>query len=346
MLESSACLEVTSNMILGIESTAHTLSFGVVEDDGRAMPSVSNLFRPEEGGIHPREAADHHSDIAGDLLSQLMLKNSISKSDITAIAFSQGPGLGPCLRVGASIARALANSWEIPLIGVNHCVAHIEIGRNQTGCEDPVLLYVSGGNTQVIARRGGRYRVLGETLDIGIGNMLDKFARSQGIPFPGGPEIERLAGDWISRNPECSLESILLPYGVQGMDLGFSGILTAALQKKTAGHDLGEICWSLQEHSFSACIEVAERAMAHTGKSELLLGGGVACNERLRGMASIMCQERGGGSYSPSKEYCVDNGTMIAELGRKMLESGSLTALQDSAVSPGLRTDQTIVTWH
>lgn len=346
MLESSACLEVMSNMILGIESTAHTLSFGVVDDDGRAKPSVSNLFRPKEGGIHPREAADHHSDIAGDLLSQVMLKNSISKSDITAIAFSQGPGLGPCLRVGASVARALANSWEIPLIGVNHCVAHIEIGRNQTGCEDPVLLYVSGGNTQVIARRGGRYRVLGETLDIGIGNMLDKFARSQGIPFPGGPEIERLAGDWLSRNPECSLESILLPYGVQGMDLGFSGILTAALQKKAAGHDLSEICWSLQEHSFSACIEVAERAMAHTGKSELLLGGGVACNERLREMASIMCQERGGKSYSPSKEYCVDNGTMIAELGRKMLESGSITALQDSAVSPGLRTDQTIVTWH
>ena len=333
-------------MILGIESTAHTLSFGVVEEDGRAKPSVSNLFRPEEGGIHPREAADHHSDVAGDLLSQVMLINSISKSDITAIAFSQGPGLGPCLRVGASVARALANSWEVPLIGVIHCVAHIEIGRNQTGCEDPVLLYVSGGNTQVIARRVGRYRVLGEALDIGIGNMLDKFARSQGIPFPGGPEIERLAGDWISRNPECSLESILLPYGVQGMDLGFSGILTAAIQKKTAGHDLSEICWSLQEHSFSACIEVAERAMAHTGKSELLLGGGVACNERLRQMASIMCQERGGRSYSPSKEYCVDNGTMIAELGRKMLESGSLTALQDSAVCPGLRTDQTIVTWH
>ena len=346
MLESSACLEVMSNMILGIESTAHTLSFGVVDDDGRAKPSVSNLFRPKEGGIHPREAADHHSDAAGDLLSQVMLKNSISKSDITAIAFSQGPGLGPCLRVGASVARALANSWQVPLIGVNHCVAHIEIGRNQTGCEDPVLLYVSGGNTQVIARRGGRYRVLGETLDIGIGNMLDKFARSQEIPFPGGPEIERLASDWLSRNPECSLESILLPYGVQGMDLGFSGILTAALQKKAAGHDLSEICWSLQEHSFSACIEVAERAMAHTGKSELLLGGGVACNERLREMASIMCQERGGKSYSPSKEYCVDNGTMIAELGRKMLESGSITALQDSAVSPGLRTDQTIVTWH
>ena len=332
-------------MILGIESTAHTLSFGVVDNDGRAKPSVSNLFRPEEGGIHPREAADHHSDVAGELLSEVMVNNSISKSDITAIAFSQGPGLGPCLRVGASVARALANSWEVPLIGVNHCVAHIEIGRNQTGCEDPVLLYVSGGNTQVIARRGNRYRVLGETLDIGIGNMLDKFARSQGIPFPGGPEIERLAGNWLSRNNECSLESILLPYGVQGMDLGFSGILTAAI-KKTSSHELSEVCWSLQEHSFAACIEVAERAMAHTGKSELLLGGGVACNERLREMAAIMCQERGGKSYSPNKGYCIDNGTMIAELGRKMLESGSQTALQDSAVSPGLRTDQTVVTWH
>mgnify|MGYP000902171804 CR=1 FL=1 len=345
MLESSACLEAMSDMILGIESTAHTLSFGLVEEDGLAKSSVSNLYRPKEGGIHPREAADHHADVAKNLLSRVMLENSIGMSDITGIAFSQGPGLGPCLRVGASVARALSNSWGVPLIGVNHCVAHIEIGRSQTGCEDPVLLYVSGGNTQVIARRGDRYRVLGETLDIGIGNMLDKFARSQGIPFPGGPEIEILARDWLENSSESSLENIQLPYGVQGMDLVFSGILTAANQKQLDGYDLGEICWSLQEHSFAACIEVAERAMAHTGKTELLLGGGVACNDRLREMASVMCLERGGKSYSPNKEFCVDNGTMIAELGRKMLESGSPIELQDSAVSPGLRTDQTNVTW-
>ena len=333
-------------MILGIESTAHTLSFGLVEENGRAVPSISNLFRPKEGGIHPREAADHHSSVAGNLLSQVMVDNSLSSSDITAIAFSQGPGLGPCLRVGASVARALSNSWGVPLIGVNHCVAHIEIGRNQTGCEDPVLLYVSGGNTQVIARRGNRYRVLGETLDIGIGNMLDKFARSQGFAFPGGPEIEEHAATWLAEQPDCSLDSIQLPYGVQGMDLAFSGILTAAIQKMSDGHALDEVCWSLQEHSFSTCIEVAERAMAHTGKSELLLGGGVACNQRLREMATVMCLERGGISYSPDKPYCVDNGTMIAELGRRMLQSGVQTDLEDSAVSPGLRTDQTNVTWH
>lgn len=346
MLESNACLDGSSSMILGIESTAHTLSFGLVDEDGSARPSVSNLFRPDEGGIHPREAADHHSEVAGDLLSRVMMENTINSSDITAIAFSQGPGLGPCLRVGASVARALSNSWKVPLIGVNHCVAHIEIGRNQTGCDDPVLLYVSGGNTQVIARRGNRYRVLGETLDIGIGNMLDKFARSQGIAFPGGPMIESLAREWVSNNRNISLDSIVLPYAVQGMDLSFSGILTAAIKKMDDGHDIREVCWSLQEHSFSASIEVAERAMAHTGKSELLLGGGVACNQRLRDMASIMCMERGGESFSPINAYCVDNGTMIAELGRKMLNSDTPTSLRDSAISPGLRTDHTIVTWQ
>ena len=346
MLESNASLQHPSEMILGIESTAHTLSFGLVEDDGSTRPSVSDLFKPDEGGIHPREAADHHSDVAGDLLALVMQENSITSSDISAIAFSQGPGLGPCLRVGSSVARALSSSWEVPLVGVNHCVAHIEIGRNLTGCDDPVLLYVSGGNTQVIARRADRYRVLGETLDIGIGNMLDKFARTQGMPFPGGPKIEGISEEWLQRHPSNSLDSIKLPYAVQGMDLSFSGILTAASQRCTEGHEIGQVCWSLQEHSFSACIEVAERAMAHTGKSELLLGGGVACNKRLREMASVMCDERGGTSYSPPNAYCVDNGTMIAELGRRMLESGPPTALGDSAVSPGLRTDQTVVTWQ
>jgi len=346
MLESNASLQLTSDMILGIESTAHTLSFGLVEDDGNTRPSVSELFKPEEGGIHPREAADHHSSVAGDLLKRVMQENSITPSNISAIAFSQGPGLGPCLRVGASVARALSKSWKVPLVGVNHCVAHIEIGRNQTGCEDPVLLYVSGGNTQVIARRANRYRVLGETLDIGIGNMLDKFARSQGMPFPGGPKIEDLSNEWLLKHPSNSLDSITLPYAIQGMDLSFSGILTAATQRCTEGHDIRQVSWSLQEHSFSACIEVAERAMAHTGKSELLLGGGVACNKRLREMASVMCEERGGISFAPANAYCVDNGTMIAELGRRMLENGSATVLSDSTVSPGLRTDQTVVTWQ
>jgi universal protein Kae1 len=333
-------------VILGIESTAHTFSIGGVSTSGDTIPSSSALFRPETGGIHPREAADHHSIISGEKFKQFISENNLDLNQIDAIAYSQGPGLGPCLRVGASVARSLSEKLTIPLIGVNHCVAHIEIGRLQTGCKDPVLLYVSGGNTQVIARKGGRYRVIGETLDIGIGNMLDKFARTQGIPFPGGPKIEQLALEWERQNEKTSLDNIMLPYSVQGMDLSFSGILTAAIQKINDGHPLEEVCWSLQEHSFSSCIEVAERALAHTGKKELLLGGGVACNERIRTMSELMCNDRGAVAYWPEKQYCVDNGTMIAELGRKMLKHDLITKLEDSAIDPSMRTDHAEVVWE
>ena len=335
-----------TRVIIGVESTAHTFSFGLVTDDGLPLKSYSALYRPDKGGIHPREAADHHSNLASQLIQTLMKEEEISTENISAIAFSQGPGLGPCLRVGANVSRALSEQWDVPLIGVNHCVAHIEIGRNQTGCNDQVLLYVSGGNTQIIARAGDRYQVLGETLDIGIGNMLDKFARAQGLAFPGGPKVEQLAKEWHANNKDADVDDVPLPYSVQGMDLNFSGLLNAAIQRVNEGIEIGAVCWSLQEHAFSACIEVAERALAHSGKNELLLGGGVACNERIREMTRIMCEQRGCTGTWPEKQYCIDNGTMIAELGRRMLETSNPTTLFSSAVNPSLRTDHTIVTWN
>ncbi len=333
-----------ARLILGIESTAHTFSFGYVDTEGKLYSSKSALFKPESGGIHPREAADHHTIKASNLISQLNSDENFDWKDVEAVSFSQGPGLGPCLRIGASVARGLSNKLSVPLIGVNHCIAHIEIGRNETGCNDPVLLYVSGGNTQVIARSEGKYRVLGETLDIGIGNMLDKFARNFGIAFPGGPEIEKLSNQF--NTDSINFERISLPYGVHGMDMAFSGLLTSAIRLVEDGENMKSICWSIQEHAFASCIEVAERAMAHTGKSELLLGGGVACNSRIREMAEIMCNERGAKAYWPSKQFCIDNGTMIAELGRRMIQSGIITQLEDSAVNPYLRTDYTQVEWN
>ncbi|MDG1551108.1 MAG: bifunctional N(6)-L-threonylcarbamoyladenine synthase/serine/threonine protein kinase [Candidatus Poseidoniaceae archaeon] len=330
---------------LGIESTAHTLSFGLVDGNGLPYPSISDTVRPDKGGIHPREAADHHKEKAPELFAQILSDNDLHPSEISSVAFSQGPGLGPCLRIGASIARGLSKKLNAPLIGVNHCVAHIEIGRQQCGCDDPVLLYVSGGNTQVIARLEGRYRVLGETLDIGIGNMLDKFARAHGIPFPGGPVIEKLALEWYSQNSEHSMEGLELPYAVRGMDLAFSGVLTAALKLVENGKPLGAVCWSLQEHVFSACVEVAERALSHTGKSELLLGGGVACNNRLRSMCKIMSNERDSQSFAPPRMYCIDNGTMIARLGWLEQGAGRNTSFAMSAIDQYLRTDQTPIIW-
>jgi len=331
-------------LILGIESTAHTFSFGAVSSDGvSVLPSHSSLYRPEEGGIHPREAADHHVNSSRTLLEKAMDDWGISGGEIDAVAFSQGPGLGPCLRVGGSVARSMSIALDVPLIGVNHCVAHIEIGRRMTGCSDPVLLYVSGGNTQVIARASGRYRVLGETLDIGIGNMLDKFGRAIGIPFPGGPIIEKKASEYVKENgPDRILD---LPYAVHGTDMAFSGILGAAISHANRGEDHGLVCHSLQEVSFASCVEVGERAMALTGKSEILLGGGVACNERIREMTQTMASERGGSAHWPDWRLCIDNGTMIAELGRRMLDSGEATKLENSAIDPSLRTDMTPISW-
>ena len=331
--------------VLGIESTAHTFSFGAVTEDREPIPSSSSIIRPTEGGIHPREAADHHSDNASRLLQGLLSTHSLSMNNLVGVAYSQGPGLGPCLRVGASVARAISTARNVPLIGVNHCVAHIEIGRTVCGCDDPVLLYVSGGNTQVITRLDGRYRVLGETMDIGIGNMLDKFARHHGYPFPGGPEIEKAALRHRESVKSPSIVGLELPYAVQGMDLAFSGLLNAADTLVEKGASFEAVCWSLQEHAFAASIEVAERALAHTGKKELLLGGGVACNERIREMSDIMCRERGGSAHWPPKMYCIDNGTMIALFGLLQLESIGPTELLDSGVDQMLRTDMTPVAW-
>ena len=223
--------------------------------------------------------------------------------DVDLVAFSMGPGLGPCLRVAGTAARALALSLDVPIIGVNHCISHIEIGNAMTGCTDPCLLYASGGNTQVIAYSDSRYRIFGETQDVGIGNMLDKLGRDLGLGFYAGPTIEKLALDG---------DKLLdLPYSVKGMDIAFSGILTAAMAYKEKGCRLEDICFSVQETAFSMLTEVTERAMAHVGKSEVLLGGGVAQNGRLREMVGEMAKERGGRMFVPDRQFCRDNGAMI-----------------------------------
>ncbi|RLF61491.1 MAG: bifunctional N(6)-L-threonylcarbamoyladenine synthase/serine/threonine protein kinase [Thermoplasmata archaeon] len=325
---------------LGIEGTAHTIGIGIVERDREnctILANCSRMYRPEKGGIHPREAANHHAHHLPSLLRQAMDESGVPIADIDLISFSIGPGLGPCLRTAATAARTLSLLLKKPLVGVNHCIAHLEIGRVMTGCTDPVLLYVSGGNTQVIAFMEGKYRVFGETLDIGIGNCLDKFGRAIGLSFPAGPEIEKLAKEG---KHYCSL-----PYSVKGMDVAFSGILTACLHlmKKERMED---ICYSLQETCFCMLAEVAERAMAHTEKEEILLGGGVACNRRLRDIVTTMAEERGAKCFSPPDELLVDNGAMIAWTGILMHESGITTELAETKVKQNYRTDEVDVPWR
>jgi N6-L-threonylcarbamoyladenine synthase/protein kinase Bud32 len=313
--------------ILGIEGTAWNLSAALFDEE--LILLVSRPYSPALGGIHPREAAQHHASVMKELISSVLK----DPEKITGIAFSQGPGLGPCLRTVATAARSLALALEVPLVGVNHCIAHIEIGRFATGCHDPVILYASGANTQVIGFLKGRYRIFGETLDIGIGNALDKFARSRDLPHPGGPIIESQAklGRYID-----------LPYTVKGMDLAFSGLVSAAKDSKES---LPDVCCSLQETAFAMCVEVTERAMSLAGKDEVLLVGGVGANRRLQEMLRMMCEDRGAQFYVPEQKYLGDNGAMIAYTGKLMLESGSSLPVESSQIKPSFRSDDVDVTW-
>ncbi len=325
-------------LTLGIEGTAHTLGVGIADTERKILANELDMYRPAQGGLHPREAANHHADVVTGLVSKALETAGVSIRDIELISFSQGPGLGPCLRVAGTAARALSSKLNVPIVGVNHCVAHVEIGRATTGCTDPALLYASGGNTQVIAYSNGRYRIFGETLDVGIGNMLDKLGRELGLGFYAGPTIEKLAKD--------GRELLDLPYSVKGMDVSFSGIMTAALAYRKKGHSLEDIAYSIQETCFAMLAEVTERAMAQLGKDEVLLGGGVAQNMRLRGMIEDMAKERGARMFVPDRRFCMDNGAMIAWLGNIMYESGVRMDISETAVNQRFRTDEVDVTWR
>lgn len=323
---------------LGIEGTAHTLGVGIVDSDGTVMANELDMYRPPEGGLHPREAANHHADVVTDQIRKALDVAKITIEDVDLVSFSKGPGLGPCLRVAATAARSLSSALGIPIMGVNHCIAHIEIGRMTERCDDPVLLYASGGNTQIIAFANSRYRIFGETLDVGIGNMLDKLGRELGLGYYAGPTIERLAAEGEMLLP--------LPYSVKGMDISFSGIMTAALALRKKGHRLEDIAFSVQETCFGMLTEVTERAMAHVGNTEVLLGGGVAQNKRLRDMVGRMCEERNASMYVPPAKLCVDNGAMIAWLGNIMFRSGTRMDMQDTVVEQRYRTDEVRITWR
>jgi universal protein Kae1 len=327
---------------LGIESTADDFSAGIATFKGEILANVISAYMPPEGGIHPREAAQHHAEVANKVLEEAFQKAGIRPKDITVIAFSQGPGLGPCLRTGATVARALASYLDVPLVGVNHCVAHIEIGKLKTGAVDPVTLYVSGGNTIVAAFDSGRYRVFGETLDIALGNCLDVFAREAGLRQkpgePFGAVVEKLA--------KGGRRLIPLPYAVKGMDMSFSGLLTAAVNLLKKGENrLEDLCYSLQETAFSMVTEVTERALAHTEKREVLLTGGVAANKRLQEMVKSIADEHDAEFCVVPSQFAIDNGAMIAWTGVLAFTHRVVTPIHESFVKLRWRLEEVEVPW-
>src|SRR3989338_7014320 len=304
-------------MIIGIETTAHTFGVAVV-DHGKILCNVRDSYTTEKGGIIAMDAAKHHRNVSETIFKKALEEAKIAEKEIKAIAISNAPGLAPCLSEGMKFAKKKAAELGLLLIPVNHCAAHLEIGRI-TGSKDPVLLYASGANTQIIAYADGKYRVFGETLDIGIGNFLDNFARYLGLGFPGGPKI---------------------------MELGSKGKKYDALQKKSVDYTKEDLAYSVQETAFALLVEASERAMAHIGKKELLLGGGVGCNARLQEMCKKMCEARGAAFFAPGNSLLIDNGAMIAYLGEIMFNHKIFFPADEVDINPRERTDDVQVTWR
>ena len=324
---------------LGIESTAHTFSCAIIQKNGKSgkiLSDVRKIYQPPDGhGIHPREASRHHIENSSKILSQCFDEAKIRIDDLDMIAYAGGPGLGPCLRVGAVVARSLASYYKIPIYPVNHAIGHIELGKLLTGAKNPLVLLVSGGHTMLLAFSSGRWRVFGETLDITLGQLLDQYGRSLGFASPCGQKIEELATK--------STDYVDLPYSVKGNDVSFSGLLSAT--KKISSKDSRSACFSLQETAFAMIAEATERALAFTKKKELMIVGGVAANKRLSSMLQNVCKNQKSKFFVVPLNYAGDCGSQIAWTG--LLEStvGKGSKIEDTFVKQSWRLDTVDVSY-
>ena len=321
---------------IGIEGTAHTAGIGIVDEKCGVLANERHAFTTIEGGLIPRELAEHHAEKMPELARAALEKSGVGWGEISCVAFSSGPGIGAPLSVAATTARMLSLLHNKPLAAVNHCIAHIEIAKKKCSSKDPLTLYVSGGNSQVIGLESGRYRVYGETLDIGVGNLLDSFGREIGLGFPAGPEIDRMFFE--------AEKYVQLPYSVKGMDVNFSGLLTAAKQKIPA-ENKKDLAFSVMHTAYAMLVEVTERALAHTGKKELLLTGGVASSKALQKMCAEMCAARGVKLNVCPHEFATDNGAMIAWNGMQKFLAGKTVKPEKAVPEQRFRTDAEKVVW-
>ncbi|GAO50959.1 hypothetical protein G7K_5076-t1 [Saitoella complicata NRRL Y-17804] len=366
----------TGYIAIGLEGSANKLGVGIIchpfPPNSPALV-LSNLrhtyITPPGSGFLPRDTAKHHKAWVVRLVRQALKESGVKVREVDCICFTRGPGMGAPLQSVALAARTLSLLWDKPLVGVNHCIGHIEMGREITGAQNPVVLYVSGGNTQVIAYSAQRYRIFGETLDIAVGNCLDRFARCIGVsndPSPGW-NIEQMA-----KKVEGGGRLVELPYTVKGMDLSMSGVLsTIEVLAQSIGKPLKpskstpltpddnndpltpeDLCFSLQETLFAMLTEITERALSHTSSTSILIVGGVGCNLRLQEMMSDMARARGAEVFATDERFCIDNGIMIAQAG--LLEwrgwgaggEGGRGGVEGSGVTQRFRTDEVLVKWR
>jgi N6-L-threonylcarbamoyladenine synthase len=327
-------------LCLGVESTAHTFGCSVMDSEGKVLSDARDVYKaPEGSGIHPRDASRHHMELSSVVLRQALESAGVPMREIDIIGYSAGPGLGPCLRVGAVVSRALAGFHKKPLVPVNHALGHVELGALLTGAKDPLVLLVSGGHSMILAYARGRWRVFGETLDITVGQLLDQFGRGLGFASPCGARIEELA--------KTSEKYLHLPYTVKGNDVSFSGLLTAALRLAADRKDIANVCYSLQETAFAMLAEAVERALSFTEKKEIMIVGGVAANRRLGGMLEFASKRHGATLHVCPIKFAGDNGAQISWTALLEYRTyGKSVKIEKSFVRQSWRLDSVDVRWR
>ena len=318
--------------VLGIESSAHTLGIGIVEN-GKILANERRMYKITDKGIIPSKVADFHAGNVREALSSALKHSNLKLNEIKAVGYTKGPGLGACLQIGYIAAKSISQRNNVPILPVNHGVAHIEITKHLFRMKDPLALYVSGGNSQILGRIGNHYHVFGETFDVGIGNMLDSFAREAKLNPAWGSTVAKVAvgGKYIP-----------MPYTVKGMDFTFTGLLTNAVSL-LKDNQTRDVAFSLQETAFAMLCEATERALLLTKKKEIILCGGVAQSTRLQEMLRLIAKEHNTKFAVAQNEFNADNGAMIALVAEKMFRANQKIKEADCTVNQKYRVDKAII---
>ncbi len=307
-------------LVLGLETSCDETAAAVVLDGRTVRSSVVSSqidLHARYGGVVPELAGRAHLARITGVVAEALAGAGLDERHpgLAAVAATSGPGLMGALLVGLSTGKALALAWEVPFVGVNHLEAHLFASLLEH--PDPpwplVVLLVSGGHTILVLMDGpGRYRVLGQTLDDAAGEAFDKVARYLGLGYPGGPVIDRLAG-------QGDRTAFAFPRALEGvgLDLSFSGLKTAVIRavERAPGAESADVAASFQAAVVDALIGKTRRAVEETGAAGLCLAGGVAANSELRRAAEAVGAELGIPTLLPSRAMCTDNAAMVAAAG-------------------------------
>ncbi|WP_232663806.1 tRNA (adenosine(37)-N6)-threonylcarbamoyltransferase complex transferase subunit TsaD [Pseudonocardia sp. TRM90224] len=343
-------------IVLGIETSCDETGVGVVRTERGAVTLLANEVASSVaeharfGGVVPEVASRAHLQAMVPAVHRALATAGVKGSDVDAVAVTAGPGLTGALLVGVAAAKAYATAWDVPLYGVNHLAAHVAVDTLQHGPLPACLaLLVSGGHSSLldVPDLAGPVTPLGATIDDAAGEAFDKVARLLGLPFPGGPHIDRVAR-------EGDPAAVAFPRGLTGprdapFDFSFSGLKTAvarhveALERAGAAIPVADVAASFQEAVVDVLTMKAVRAAKERGMETLLLGGGVAANSRLRAMAQDRCDAAGIVLRVPRPALCTDNGAMVAALGAHLLDAGAKPSALELPANSSLPVTEVLV---